>query len=192
MIDKPASSDESFLSRWSRRKVQTRNEPPTETTGPAPAADSPTAIAPASSPTEPKTCSRSDLPALETLTPESDFRPFMGSEVEARVKNRALKTLFKDPHFNVMDGLDTYIGDYSKPDPIPEEMLSQLNQLKNIFVSSNKEQGAPAEVASVPEIAQDSTLVAAAQTTVSIDPNDASKKPVSDAVGVGENQPASI
>ena len=30
-----------------------------------------------------------------------------------------MKKLFTDPHFNVMDGLDTYIDDYRKPDPIP-------------------------------------------------------------------------
>ena len=30
-----------------------------------------------------------------------------------------MKKLFSDPHFNVMDGLDTYIDDYGKPDPIP-------------------------------------------------------------------------
>ena len=40
--------------------------------------------------------------------------------VDASVKNAALKKLFADPHFNVMDGLDTYIDDYGKPDPIPE------------------------------------------------------------------------
>ena len=30
-----------------------------------------------------------------------------------------MKKLFSDPHFNVMDGLDTYIDDYGKPDPLP-------------------------------------------------------------------------
>jgi hypothetical protein len=33
------------------------------------------------------------------------------------VRNAALKKLFTDPHFNVMDGLDVYIDDYGKPDP---------------------------------------------------------------------------
>ena len=39
-----------------------------------------------------------------------------------------MKKLFADPHFNVMDGLDTYIDDYGKPDPIPQSMLRQLDQ----------------------------------------------------------------
>ena len=41
-----------------------------------------------------------------------------------------MKKLFADPHFNVMDGLDTYIDDYGKPDPIPASMLRQMNQSK--------------------------------------------------------------
>ena len=39
-----------------------------------------------------------------------------------------MKKLFSDPHFNVMDGLDTYIDDYGKPDPIPLSMLRRMNQ----------------------------------------------------------------
>ncbi len=41
-----------------------------------------------------------------------------------------MKKLFTDPHFNVMDGLDTYIDDYGKPDPIPLAMLRSMNQSK--------------------------------------------------------------
>ena len=41
-----------------------------------------------------------------------------------------MKKLFSDPHFNVMDGLDTYIDDYGKPDPIPPSMLRQMVQSK--------------------------------------------------------------
>jgi hypothetical protein len=46
---------------------------------------------------------------------ESDYRPFLGPEVEESTKRAALKRLFADPHFNRMDGLDVYIDDYSKP-----------------------------------------------------------------------------
>jgi hypothetical protein len=46
-----------------------------------------------------------------------------------------MKKLFSDPHFNVMDRLDTYIDDYGKPDPIPPEMLRKLVSAKflNLF-----------------------------------------------------------
>ena len=66
------------------------------------------------------------LPALESLLPDSDFRPFMKAGVAAATRNAALKKLFTDPGFNVMDGLDIYVGDYSQPDPIPPDMLKGL------------------------------------------------------------------
>jgi hypothetical protein len=49
-------------------------------------------------------------------------------KVDEDVKRAALKKLFADPHFNVMDGLDTYIDDYGKPDPIPVSMLRKMAQ----------------------------------------------------------------
>ena len=49
-------------------------------------------------------------------------------DVDEGVKRAAMKKLFADPHFNVMDGLDTYIDDYGKPDPIPASMLRQMVQ----------------------------------------------------------------
>ena len=52
----------------------------------------------------------------------------MASDVDREVKNAALKKLFGDPRFNVMDGLDVYIDDYSKADPLPRSIVRQLAQ----------------------------------------------------------------
>lgn len=60
------------------------------------------------------------------LTPDSDFRPFVARAVAPEVRNAAFKQLFSDPHFNVMDGLDIYIDDYSKPDPLPLALAREL------------------------------------------------------------------
>jgi hypothetical protein len=75
-----------------------------------------------------RTPAAASLPDLASLTPESDFTPFMRKGVDAVQQNAALKKLFTDPHFNVMDGLDIYIDDYSRPDPISAEVLRQLVQ----------------------------------------------------------------
>lgn len=72
------------------------------------------------------------LPPLESLTPDSDFAPFMRKDVDPILRRQALKTLLRDPRHNVMDGLDVYIDDYSKPDPIPTEWLGQLNQMARL------------------------------------------------------------
>jgi hypothetical protein len=69
------------------------------------------------------------LPTLEdaqALSIDSDFKPFVSRAVAPEVRNTAMKKLFADPHFNVMDGLDIYIDDYTQPDPLPASMLRQM------------------------------------------------------------------
>lgn len=72
----------------------------------------------------------SPLPDLATLTKDSDFAPFMAQDVAAETRNAALKTLFADPHFKVMDGLDTYIDDYSVSQPLSPLMLEKLERTR--------------------------------------------------------------
>jgi hypothetical protein len=82
-----------------------------------------------------------ELPSLDSLTFESDFKAFMLAKVEQSVKRAALKKLFADPRFNVMDGLDTYIDDYTRSDPIPDELLSQLEHARQTLMGPPKEDG---------------------------------------------------
>ena len=114
------------------------------------------ALAPAperAHPIEPHTDPRPapSLADTQALTPASDFRPFMGQGVAPEVKNAAMKKLFADPHFNVMDRMDIYIDDYSQPDPLPLAMLRQMNGAKflNLFEDEDKDKaalaGSPAE-----------------------------------------------
>jgi hypothetical protein len=54
-----------------------------------------------------------DMPPIEALNSESDFSMFMSSGVTDKLRNLALKQLFKAPHFNIRDGLDEYDEDYT-------------------------------------------------------------------------------
>lgn len=137
-----------FLSRWSRLKREARQSPqPPAAPAPAPADDAdadggvaPAAVADSQVP--------SPLPPVESLTPESDFTPFMRSDVDPATRRQALKTLFQDPQFNVMDGLDTYIADYSQPDPLPAgwlEKMTQVASLGDVFARREHEEKAAAE-----------------------------------------------
>jgi hypothetical protein len=153
---KTEDGKDSFVARWSRRKLRARADAP-EATGEKsrlvqPAPEAPVSDASGAARAAPvmntlQATSPPDLPAVESLTPDSDFSPFMKPEVDARLRNQALKALFRDPAFNVMDRLDIYIDDYSKPDPIPDEMLRQLNQAKGLFLFDDEKVNATPESA---------------------------------------------
>jgi hypothetical protein len=122
-------SEDHFLSRWSKRKHQAnRGEPAPEPAPPVPPAPAP-AVAENPVPAVPEPA---PLPDVASLTPESDFTGFMREGVPEPLRREALKTLFQDPRFNVMDGLDVYIDDFSKPDPLPEGWLEKMNQVARL------------------------------------------------------------
>jgi hypothetical protein len=137
------SESDGFFSRWSRRKVAARQgEALVEPALPAPASARASAQAAAGVATaDPGALSAAgpqsaiasaavepaptldDVAALET---GADVARFVAPGVAGQVKNAALKKLFADPHFNVMDGLDVYIEDFGRPDPLPAEMLRAM------------------------------------------------------------------
>jgi hypothetical protein len=71
------------------------------------------------------------MPTLDDvlkLTKDSDYSVFVQPGVDPAVQQAAMRQLFSDPHYNIMDGLDIYIDDYNKSDPIPLDMLKKMNQ----------------------------------------------------------------
>src|ERR1700730_12788807 len=148
MSSKPAPAARFSLRRWSQRKLEAaRAEVRTPERAVPPPVDASAAAqtpagtlrpglehtGPASAPPLP---ANADLPAIESLTIDSDFAPFFKPQVDESIKRAALKQLFRDPRFNVMDGLDTYIDDYTQPDPIPSAMLEDLMQRRIFFPPS--------------------------------------------------------
>jgi hypothetical protein len=112
---------ESFFARWSKRKSEASTETPDASTAPAQAEQPEQALPP---PT---------LEDVSALTPQSDYTRFIAKGVDENVRRSAFKKLFTDPHFNIMDGLDIYIDDYNKFDPIPPAMLAALNHAKGLL-----------------------------------------------------------
>jgi hypothetical protein len=89
------------------------------------------------------------LEDVAKLTPESDFTSYMTQGVSPEVRNAAMKKLLADPHYNIMDGLDIYIGDYNTPDPMPEGMLAKMvgaQFLGLVKAPEDVAQSAPSEV----------------------------------------------
>jgi len=161
-----------FLSRWARRKAQVRqgtvlDEPTAQPLPPVPPAVEPQAATLVAEPPADaleKTDPPPTLTEVADLTRDSDYTRFVAQGVQPEVKNAALKKLFTDPHFNVMDGLDTYIDDYGKPDPLPEGMLRQMVQSQLLGLFADKEElqeeeeepaGAAAAAPATPETVPD-------------------------------------
>jgi hypothetical protein len=111
--------NEGFLQRWSRLKTEPE------------APELPLAVP---VPTPPAVAAETPLPTLEDaaqLTAESDYSTFVARGVDSSVRRLAMKKLFADPHFNVVDGLDIYMGDYKLPSPVSDTMLASLTHARS-------------------------------------------------------------
>ncbi len=142
--------DDGFLGRWSRRKqAQRQGQPLDEPARPLPVATQPNlplaplntaqaatkdiatddSVAAPASPASTTPSPATPAPTLADvaqLPAGSDVSRFVARSVAPEVRNAAFKKLFADPHFNVMDRLDTYIDDYHTPNPLPASVVKQL------------------------------------------------------------------
>lgn len=161
-------ANEPFLSRWARVKHSQRQEMPVLVAGvadkstdvelPNTSSDGlpqhKTAEEACTEPSLPGTPAAVELPSLDSLTPQSDFSPFMAKDVDRQLRNQAMKKLFTDPHYNIMDRLDTYIDDYSVHTPLPLEVIRQMNIAKTLGLFDDEEttDNADAVKAAVPVV----------------------------------------
>lgn len=138
-----------FLGRWSQRKRDVASgkavgEPPPVV--PAPSQSQQVQAKPEGKLSETPnqaTAPSPPAPTLEeaqALNAQSDYKPFMANNVSPEVKNLAMKKLFADPHFNIMDGLDIYIDDYSQPNPLPIELMRKMTSAKFLNLFDEKEE----------------------------------------------------
>ncbi len=158
-----------FLSRWSQRKQavregQTLVEPPAPATPPSSSAreldkqksaKAPAALAGTGSQQDQSPAAGGAaapervLPTLEDvkqLTPESDFSSFVAQGVSPEVRNAAVKKLFADPRYSMIDGMDIYLEDYSLPSPLSAAMLAKMVSAKTLrLVEDPDEQQASAQ-----------------------------------------------
>lgn len=140
---------DNFLSRWSKRKLEAKEQekqlenlsepiqggselsikqPPAELNRDS-SGDSAVAVS-----KEPQV----DIPLpteadLTKVEQGGDIKAFMVDKVSAELKNKAFKALFSRPEFNVMDGLDIYIDDYSKFTPLSQEDIGKMTLSKQLL-----------------------------------------------------------
>ena len=122
---------EGLLSRWSRVKCEV-----------AGGAVPPGTVAPAATPAA--------LPSLEALAAqgmEADFSVFMQGAVEEGVRRAAIQQLFKQPVFNVMDGLDVYIEDFNVYEPLLAAEIPGLAHARDMLCAEMDKKPELAETA---------------------------------------------
>ena len=116
--------NETFVSRWSRRKQQVLKE---EFKDPefvdAVEVEQPLdpEILREQQLAELNALTDEDMPNLDTLDEDSDYAGFMSTSVSESLRKLALQKLFHGKSFNIRDGLDEYDGDYTffeKLDPL--------------------------------------------------------------------------
>lgn len=157
--------EEGFLRRWARVK----------STG-ADAVEAPPAAAPLATvveavPRAHDTPAQGDLaqpaPTLidaAQLTADSDFSAFVSPHVGQDVRRLALKKLFADPHFNVLDRLDMYMDDYNKPDPVSAAMLAALDHARGTLRRPEEVEVELARLRALDKPAEEEVLAAAGET----------------------------
>lgn len=129
MVKRPPSTEagtepeESFLTRWSRRKTQARDgsiglETPISEASAGPAPAPATQNAPV--------LTDADLPPLDSLDQDSDFSAFLSPGVSEALRQRALRKLFTSAKFQIRDGLDDYDEDYRSFESLGETITASM------------------------------------------------------------------
>ena len=128
-------SRDGFLSRWSKRKLETKEEVQAE---PVLEAVQPSENPPLEVVEGPTECKISEeqqeiiesLPKIEELTAESDFTGFLQNGVPEELQRLALRKLWKsNPVFANLDGLNDYDEDFSIITPLAEGVAEELKKL---------------------------------------------------------------
>ena len=138
---------EGFLKRWSRRKteIESSEVKPLEDSAQQSDIAKPSQNVNESAYGDQKPpVTMDDVEKIDTFAP--DFSAFMKPGVDPAIQQAALKKMFTDPHFNVMDRLDIYIDDYSQPDPLPTETLKRMVQSDMLELFRKDEVSKPAEI----------------------------------------------
>jgi len=191
--------EEGFLRRWARVKATgaeaVADPVPPVASAAVPAVDAAPPALPGVAPAQGEPAQPAPtLVDAARLTSDSDFSAFVSPNVGQDVRRLALKKLFADPHFNVLDRLDMYMDDYNKPDPVSAAMLAALDHARGTLRRPEEVQAelarlrardAPVETADALPAAADEALDAPGAAEESTAPAEAP-----DACGDEQQEPA--
>ncbi|WP_108944964.1 DUF3306 domain-containing protein [Shewanella halifaxensis] len=122
-----------------------------------------------------------DLPDPEKIEVGGSFASFMGANVDPAAKSAALKALWKQPHYNEIDGLLEYALDYSNQPLLSADVSAEI--AKKVFRHMVKDEDK--EALPQDELDASDEMIAAEKSTQNESVNDV--EPVSDILD-GEQQ----
>jgi hypothetical protein len=134
-----AARDEGLLRRWSRRKARERRE----TLPPAPADAAATGVTESSAPEkEPEVAvlTDADMPPVESLDKDSDYRPFLSPGVSEALRTRALRRLFHSGLFDERCPLDSEYYDCHGYEPLGSVITHEMREEMERVAAALKEQ----------------------------------------------------
>ncbi len=130
------STDENFLNRWSRRKLEGDGKllpDPAAVTAP------PSTAPPATGDEAADLGPPPDLPDIDSLDKDSDFTPFMADGVPEELKRLALRKLWvSDPVLANLDGLNDYDEDFGAIVKAGTEFMNNLKLQQEEAARINK------------------------------------------------------
>jgi hypothetical protein len=152
MGDRMSAESESFLARWSRRKLAAEREAERSAESLAPdaapalpvnhASQGVAPVGPAPAPArerDPAATTEVPLPPIDSLDGlRSDYQAFFQQPVADELRRAALKKLFADPHFNQMDMMDVYVEDYTQFEPLTEALRMRLPSARAFLSDSER------------------------------------------------------
>lgn len=145
-----------LLSRWNQRREQVAAEEAREADGEITPQEAIVAeptmaveqLQPTESAFEPNTAEHddpnriltaADLPNPDEIEIGGSFASFMGANVDPAAKSAALRALWKQPHFNEIDGLLEYALDYSNQPKLSAEVSAELMQKVFRYIAEDSE-----------------------------------------------------
>ncbi|HYW76849.1 MAG TPA: DUF3306 domain-containing protein [Gammaproteobacteria bacterium] len=129
--DNTGKQDETFATRWSRRKraVVRANS------GAQPHAEKATAEHPAAEPSS----TAPELPSPDSLGDNDDYSLFMAAGVDDGLRRAALRRLFRAPQYNVRDGLCEYDDDYTQRTPLGDWVVAKLREQRERWLQAEQQ-----------------------------------------------------
>ena len=169
------SEDDSFLSRWARRKAEVREVEAAEATAAqqAPEADLPAELEERDRPiTEEEIAA---LPDPDKLEHGADFKPFLRPGVPQALRQRALRRIWRvNPAIGFLDGMNEYDLDYTDAATVVDNLKTAYQVGRGFIVSDEDEEKPDAS-------GQDSPLVYDAPADADIEADEAPAADIGDA-----------